>query len=218
MEKIMCPKCGNEITIDVSKAIDENGEIFLCKNCKWPILLSNDVAKHFNWAIIKPNNIIEIKNTNSLTLLLKHLNSKIINKLIIRDGQYNNYTNIDLYNTLWDIYTNICYKFLIKPTIQRYSIFTGINKSTFNRWTELSNPNDKRRVSIKKWLNECESVLYDDAINTGNVGCLFALKCNYGYKESVIVETNNNVSEKTIEEIAMDYANQIPDTDNKIDF
>ena len=181
-----------------------------------------DILDNINTCITdyidKPNNIIEIKNTNSLTLLLKHLNTKIINKLIIRDGQYNNYTNIDLYNILWDIYTNICYKFLIKPTIQRYSIFTGINKSTFNRWTELSNPNDKRRVSIKKWLNECESVLYDDAINTGNVGCLFALKCNYGYKESVIVETNNNVSEKTIEEIAMDYANQLPDADNKIDF
>ena len=181
-----------------------------------------DILDNINTCITdyidKPNNIIEIKNTNSLTLLLKHLNSKIINKLIIRDGQYNNYTNIDLYNILWDIYTNICYKFLIKPTIQRYSIFTGINKSTFNRWTELNNPNDKRRVSIKKWLNECESVLYDDAINTGNVGCLFALKCNYGYKESVIVETNNNVSEKTIEEIAMDYTNQLPDTDNKIDF
>ena len=181
-----------------------------------------DILDNINTCITdyidKPNNIIEIKNTNSLTLLLKHLNTKIINKLIIREGQYNNSTNIDLYNILWDIYTNICYKFLIKPTIQRYSIFTGINKSTFNRWTELSNPNDKRRVSIKKWLNECESVLYDDAINTGNVGCLFALKCNYGYKESVIVETNNNVSEKTIEEIAMDYANQLPDADNKIDF
>ena len=181
-----------------------------------------DILDNINTCITdyidKPNNIIEIKNTNSLTLLLKHLNSKIINKLIIRDGQYNNYTNIDLYNILWDIYTNICYKFLIKPTIQRYSIFTGINKSTFNRWTELNNPNDKRRVSIKKWLNECESVLYDDAINTGNVGCLFALKCNYGYKESVIVETNNNAPEKTIEEIALDYTNQLPDTDNKIDF
>ena len=66
MEKIICPKCGSEITIDVSKAIDENGEIFLCKNCKWPILLSNDVAKHFNWAIIKPNNIIEIYDENPL--------------------------------------------------------------------------------------------------------------------------------------------------------
>lgn len=181
-----------------------------------------DILDNINTCITdyidKPNNIIEIKNTNSLTLLLKHLNSKIINKLIIRDGQYNNYTNIDLYNILWDIYTNICYKFLIKPTIQRYSIFTGINKSTFNRWTELNNPNDKRRVSIKKWLNECESVLYDDAINTGNVGCLFALKCNYGYKESVIIETNNNVPEKTVEEIAMDYTNQIPDNNNIIDF
>ena len=182
-----------------------------------------DILDNINTCITdyidKPNNIIEIKNTNSLTLLLKHLNSKIINKLIIRDGQYNNYTNIDLYNILWDIYTNICYKFLIKPTIQRYSIFTGINKSTFNRWTELNNPNDKRRVSIKKWLNECESVLYDDAINTGNVGCLFALKCNYGYKESVIVETNNNVSEKTVEEIAMDYTNQITENNNNtIDF
>ena len=27
MEKIICPKCGNEITIDVSKAIDENGDV-----------------------------------------------------------------------------------------------------------------------------------------------------------------------------------------------
>ena len=66
MEKIICPKCGSEITIDISKAIDENGEIFLCKNCKWPILLSNDAAQHFNWAIIKPNNIIEIYDENPL--------------------------------------------------------------------------------------------------------------------------------------------------------
>ena len=182
-----------------------------------------DILDNINTCITeyidKPNNIIEIKNTNSLTLLLKHLNSKIINRLIIRDGQYNNYTNIDLYNVLWDIYTNICYKFLIKPTIQRYSIFTGINKSTFNRWTELNNPNDKRRVSIKKWLNECESVLYDDAINTGNVGCLFALKCNYGYKESIVIESNTEKNEKTVEEIAADYTNQLPDNKpNNIDF
>ena len=181
-----------------------------------------DILDNINTCITnyidKPNNIIEIKNTNSLTLLLKHLNSKIINKLIIRDGQYNNYTNIDLYNILWDIYTNICYKFLIKPTIQRCSIFTGINKSTFNRWTELNNPNDKRRVSIKKWLNECESVLYDDAINTGNVGCLFALKCNYGYKESIVIESNTEKNEKTVEEIAMDYTNQVQEKENKIDF
>lgn len=59
MEKIICPKCGSEITIDISKAIDENGEIFLCKNCKLQILLSS-TTQYFNWAVIKPNNIIEI--------------------------------------------------------------------------------------------------------------------------------------------------------------
>ena len=60
MEKIICPKCGSEITVDISKAIDENGEIFLCKNCKWQVLLSSSTTQYFNWAIIKPNNIIEI--------------------------------------------------------------------------------------------------------------------------------------------------------------
>ena len=59
MEKIICPKCGSEITVDISKAIDENGEIFLCKNCKWQVLL-NSTTQYFNWALIKPNNIIEI--------------------------------------------------------------------------------------------------------------------------------------------------------------
>ena len=67
MEKIICPKCGSEITIAVSKAMDENGEIFLCKNCKWQVLLSSSTVQHFNWAIIKPNNIIEIYDFPSLT-------------------------------------------------------------------------------------------------------------------------------------------------------
>lgn len=167
--------------------------------------------------INNPSNIIEPKNTNSLVLLLKCINSKVINKLPLRDykGYYN---NIDLLNILWDIYTSICYKFLIKPTLLRYNIFIGINKSTINEWIKGNISNNKYTESAKKWLAECESTLYDEAINTGNIGCIFALKCNYGYKESVIVETNNNAPEKTVEEIAMDYTNQLPDTDNKIDF
>ena len=85
-------------------------------------------------------------------------------------------------------------------------------------WIKGNISNNKYTESAKKWLAECESTLYDEAINTGNIGCIFALKCNYGYKESVIVETNNNAPEKTVEEIAMDYTNQIPDNNNTIDF
>jgi predicted RNA-binding Zn-ribbon protein involved in translation (DUF1610 family) len=33
MNKIKCPKCNSNIEINVSKAVDEFGEVFLCKNC-----------------------------------------------------------------------------------------------------------------------------------------------------------------------------------------
>lgn len=33
MEKVKCVKCGSENEIDISKAIDENGEVFICPNC-----------------------------------------------------------------------------------------------------------------------------------------------------------------------------------------
>lgn len=34
MIKIKCPKCKTEVEINISKAVDENGEVFMCPNCK----------------------------------------------------------------------------------------------------------------------------------------------------------------------------------------
>ena len=34
MKKIKCAKCGNEVEIDISKALDEEGEVFSCPHCK----------------------------------------------------------------------------------------------------------------------------------------------------------------------------------------
>ena len=31
--EVKCIRCGNNVKIDISKAIDENGEIFLCTHC-----------------------------------------------------------------------------------------------------------------------------------------------------------------------------------------
>ena len=33
MEKVKCVKCGSEVTIDISKAKDSEGEVFECPNC-----------------------------------------------------------------------------------------------------------------------------------------------------------------------------------------
>lgn len=30
-----CPKCGNVTEINISHAIDEHGEVYICPNCKY---------------------------------------------------------------------------------------------------------------------------------------------------------------------------------------
>ena len=37
---------------------------------------------------------------------------------------------------------------------------------------------------MKKWYSECESSLVDGATERNSVGCIFALKANYGYTET----------------------------------
>ena len=32
---IKCPKCHKDVEIDIAKAIDENGEVFMCPHCKF---------------------------------------------------------------------------------------------------------------------------------------------------------------------------------------
>lgn len=33
MKHIKCVNCGNDVEISIAKAIDEEGEVFMCSNC-----------------------------------------------------------------------------------------------------------------------------------------------------------------------------------------
>lgn len=35
MKIINCPKCNEEVELDISRAIDEEGEVFVCHHCGW---------------------------------------------------------------------------------------------------------------------------------------------------------------------------------------
>lgn len=37
MDVIKCPKCGEYIEINIKNSITEDGEVYQCPNCKWPI-------------------------------------------------------------------------------------------------------------------------------------------------------------------------------------
>ena len=41
MIKVNCPRCGRENIIDISKAVDENGEVFRCEGCGYHFRYTN---------------------------------------------------------------------------------------------------------------------------------------------------------------------------------
>ena len=38
---VKCPKCHHDTELNIAKAIDENGEVFLCEHCGYPFRYTN---------------------------------------------------------------------------------------------------------------------------------------------------------------------------------
>ena len=98
--------------------------------------------------------------------------------------------DIDLLNNIWDIYTDLCYKYNKRPTILNFSLLIGIDNRTIDTWRRgeyragEDGASSLHSQTVKKWLKECESSLLDGATEKNSVGCIFALKANYGYTET----------------------------------
>lgn len=98
--------------------------------------------------------------------------------------------DIDLLDNIWGIYTELCYKYSKRPTILNFSLMIGVDNTTIDSWRRGECRDDgmgassPRSQTVKKWLKECESSLVDGATERNSVGCIFALKANYGYTET----------------------------------
>jgi len=129
-----------------------------------------------NWINRHPN--IDLCTSQGLSELLKDIGRKYKTDI----------NNIIELNILWDIYTVICCTCKIKPTLLRFCMMISINKDTINSWLKGENAGrvaSGHSVTAKNWKSECESSLYDEVIKTGNIGCMFALKANYGYRDNI---------------------------------
>lgn len=98
--------------------------------------------------------------------------------------------DIELLDNIWNIYTELCYRYNKRPTLLNFSLLVGIGNDVFNSWIRgeyragengASSPHCQ---TAKKWKAECESSLVDGATERNSVGCIFALKANYGYTET----------------------------------
>lgn len=132
------------------------------------------------------------------------------------------YADIEYIDSIWDIYTSLCYKYNKYPTIIEFCLMININRETVTSWKnentrnykyyttdgqeikdiagwKLNHPGEKYRQelstshsnTVKKWLAECENNLFRGAAEGNKVGCIFALKANYGYTETAPVPVQN---------------------------
>ena len=68
--------------------------------------------------------------------------------------------------------------------------YTHLSNDTFNAWKNgeyragADGTSSAHSLTVKKWLAECESSLVDGATERNSIGCIFALKANYGYTEA----------------------------------
>lgn len=130
--------------------------------------------------IYKPNN-------NLFTGMIKYIHKNIcFSRDILAD--------INILNDIWEVYTELVYKYNQKPTIEEYCILIGINRDTIYSWLKGEYRNSDicyklsttRPDTIKKWQEECRLGRVKGALN-GNVGCIFLCKAVDGMVETAPV-------------------------------
>lgn len=154
---------------------------------------------------------------NCFTGLIKYINKHI--------GFTNNkdiYNDINVLNNIWDIYVELCYKYLQKPVLEEYCLLIGCSRSTLYTWMNGEyRSGDKcdilgssRSDTIKKWAEECRIGRYKSAAS-GNVGGIFLCKAVDGMVETAPVQIINQDHRKTIEQIAQEHGiKSLTTTDN----
>ena len=137
-----------------------------------------------------------INNNPSLfTGMIKHIYKNLFkpkrsDKVLYNSNSVLDTGDIELLNNIWDIYTELCYKYNKRPTLLNFSLLVGISNDTFTTWEQGEyrgggdGAGSAHSRTVKKWRKECESSLVDGATERNSVGCIFALKANYGYTET----------------------------------
>lgn len=148
----------------------------------------------------------DIYTSNVLTGLIKYIRRNIkFNKDI--------YESIDVLNDIWEMYTELVYKYMQKPTIEEFSLLIGIHRDTIYSWmngeTRKSDYSERlgtsRSDTIKKWQDECRLGRYKSAAS-GNVGGIFLCKAVDGMVETAPIPVANQEQHRTAEQIAADYS------------
>ena len=149
-------------------------------------LAIDDLVTQYLGTLRDPDIIYNI-NGNAFTGLIKYIHR---HANITRDI----YADIDKLNDLWEIYTELCYRFNQKPTLMEYAILVGCSRDVIYSWANgeyragdvCKKLGSSRADTVKKWQEECRMGRYKSAA-AGNVGGIFLCKAVDGMAETAPV-------------------------------
>lgn len=122
-----------------------------------------------------------------------------------------NNDNIELLDSIFNIYKRLCSKYRVLPTLECFSFLVGINRTTFTDWMN----GEYRRTTghgntAKKWFDTCRSFLVNNLQNSRGTDAnkIFVAKAAYGMAEAAPVQMAQpqGIPQKSREEIAERYA------------
>ena len=118
--------------------------------------------------------------------------------------------DIELLDSIFNIYIRVCGRYGISPTLQMFGILVGINNMTFSDWAN----GDYRTASThgkkkKKWKETCGAFALDKLHNQDgtNANLIFACKVAYGMAETAPIPAGQQqgIPQQTAQQIADKY-------------
>lgn len=139
------------------------------------------------------NNPDDIYNTQCFDGMLDYIYTRVF-KPRAGDKTYYNTRNtildtadIDMLDNIFRLLKGLCGKYKKRITLLRFCTMVGIGNDTVSQWISgecrsgMDGASSKHCQTSKKWKMECESALFSGAVDDNSIGCIFALKANYGY-------------------------------------
>lgn len=133
------------------------------------------------------------------------------------------YADIDTLNDIWDVYTELCYRFSQNPTIMEFALLVGCSRDVIYSWMNgeyrasdiCSRLNLSRADTVKKWADECRMGRYKSAA-AGNVGGIFLCKAVDGMAETAPVQVDAANMHKTAEQIARERGLELHENETQL--
>lgn len=126
--------------------------------------------------------------------------------------------DIELLDSIFNIYIRVCGRYGISPTLQMFGILVGINNMTFSDWANGDyRTASTHGITVKKWKETCGAFALDKLHNQDgtNANLIFACKVAYGMAETapIPVGQQQGIPQQTAQQIADKYKNvlEIPE-------